>query len=74
MDLGHVFILIAPTGLARRDVVTNGRAMIGPDGRKIGAVVSYHDVTGREVIGQMLRESLGMLAAMLSQALALPAS
>ena len=38
-------MVIAPAGREPLAILASGRAMIGPDGRKLGAVVSMHDVT-----------------------------
>ena len=38
-------IVIAPAGRDPLQIRSSGRAMFGPDGRKLGAVVSMHDVT-----------------------------
>ena len=38
-------MVISPKSLAPRTVVTNGRPLYDDDGRKLGAVVSMHDVT-----------------------------
>ena len=51
-------IVIAPAEGQRRTVLTSGRALVGPDGRKIGAVVAMHDVSHRKRSGARLRDAL----------------
>ncbi len=52
-----VEIVIAPKNGAFRSLLANGQAMFDDEGRKLGAVVTMHDVTARKAAEKELRES-----------------
>jgi PAS domain-containing protein len=54
----NVQIVIAPADGPRRTVLASGRALIGRDGRKLGAVVAMHDISHRKHSGARIREAL----------------
>lgn len=51
-------IVIAPVNGTRRSVLSSGRALFGPDGRKLGAVVAMHDITHRKHSSSRIRAAL----------------
>ena len=58
----EIEIVIAPTGLAPRHVVANGKAFYDAQGVKLGAVVAMHDVTPLHGATEKLRKSEAQLS------------
>ena len=61
-------IVIAPKNGQRRTVLSSGHALIGRDGRKLGAVVAMHDVTHRRLSGARIRQALRQFRALFNDA------
>jgi PAS domain S-box-containing protein len=61
-------MVIAPKNGPRRTVLASGRALIGRDGRKLGAVVAMQDITHRKIAAARARQALRQFRALFNDA------
>lgn len=64
-ELTGVEMVVAPHNGTRRTMEAGGRPILGADGRRLGAVVSMHDVTARRAAERELRSERDRSAALI---------
>ncbi len=61
-SLSEVEIVVAPRGRPPRTLTCNGRALVDPQGARLGAVIAMRDVTERRAVDRMKDEFIGTVS------------